>query len=62
MYGRTGNLLPALQELSLTCQRVVDVSPPDIIFSSPSQPGPAGHPVSLVSAFPLTYTFPYLLS
>jgi len=36
--------------------------PPDIIFSSPSQPGPVGHPVSLVSAFPLTYTFSYLLS
>ena len=36
-------------------------SPPDIIFSSPSPPGPAGHPVSLVSAFPLTYNFPYLL-
>jgi hypothetical protein len=35
--------------------------PPDIIFSSPSPPGPAGHPVSLVSVFPLIYTFPYLL-
>ena len=37
-------------------------TPPDIISSFPSPPAPAGHPVSLVSAYPLTYTFPYLLS
>jgi len=37
-------------------------TPPDIISSFPSPPAPAGHPVSLVSACPLTYIFPYLLS
>ena len=32
--------------------------PPDIIFSSPSPPGPAGHPVSPVSACPLIPPLP----
>jgi len=34
--------------------------PPEKIPSFPSQSGPAGHPASLVSVFPLTYSFPYL--
>jgi len=37
-------------------------TPSDIISSFPSPPAPAGHPVSLVSACPVTYTFPYPMS
>ena len=54
-------VIPRNRDAEAPCIQT-SASPPDIIFSSPSQPGPAGHPVSLVSAFPLTYTFSYLLS